>query len=251
LSALEAPKPTKNAIEPEGSRADALSMARTPGDGRGSALPRSAERLVPWLAAAIFIGCVNVVVGLAGVQPSLAERAAMIFALCASLAMAGLVASRSRRATIEADLQERARPARDELLAFDGGVDHADTTGSSTYLESMERWAGAMLELTEHAAASAAAQEHEAAAELAAAAEDTREFQDLLRATAEAPVSAKGMATVHSVCTLWEADQDHIEALCTSVDAAWHRRWRARSVVDRLVRHGGRKPHETVFPYSS
>jgi hypothetical protein len=226
-------------------------MARTRPDGRSSALPITAERLAPWLAAAIFIGGINVVVTLAGVQPSLAERAAMVVALCASLAVTGLVASRSRRERTEVDLEERARPASDELVGRGGGPVPDDAAASSKYLEHMERWAEAMLELTEHAAAVATEQDPEAAAELAAAAEDTRELQDLLRASAEAPLSAKGMATMHSVCTLWEADRDRIEAFCARVDPTWHRRWRARSVVDRLLSHGERKPYETVFPYRS
>lgn len=216
---------------------------------RSSALPVTAERLAPWLAAAIFIGGVNVVVGLVGVQPSLVQRAAMIVALCASLAVTGLVASRSRREMTETDREERARPASDELVARDGRAAPADVAGPASYLESMERWAEAMLELTEHAASVAADQDPEAAAQLAEASEDTRELQALLRASARAPVSAKGMATVHSVCTLWEADRERIEAIGARVDPAWHRRWRARSVVDRLLCHGERKSDETAFPY--
>jgi hypothetical protein len=226
-------------------------MADTAKDGRGSALPRSTERLAPWLTAAIFIGFLNLVVGISGDEVFPAGRVAMGFALCASLVMAGLVASRSRQATAEVDRQERARPTREELLGLSNGSDHANDAGTPTYLEGMERWTAAMLELIEHTAAEAEPQDEEIRRELQAASEDTHELHDLLQTSAQAPLSVKSMATVHTVCTLWEVDQQRIERLGARVDADWHRRWCARSVVDRLVRHGGRRRHETVLPYCS
>jgi hypothetical protein len=204
--------------------------------------------MVPWLAAAIFIGGLNVVVELAGVQPSLVERVAMILALSASLAVAGLVAARSSREAEAADRRERARPGDDELLAADNGFGGHDL-GPSTYFEFMERWAEAMLELTKHAAATPKAIETGTAGALTTASDDTSELRELLRAGTERPLSVNGMATLHNICSLWEADQGRLEQLAADADPAWHRRWRARSVVERLLRRGGRQPEPMALPY--
>jgi hypothetical protein len=59
------------------------------------------------------------------------------------------------------------------------------------------------------------------------------------------------MATVHSLCTMWEADQARVEQLSAHLDAQWYRRWRARSVVERLVRQGGRAAPTTMLPYGT
>jgi hypothetical protein len=68
---------------------------------------------------------------------------------------------------------------------------------------------------------------------------------------AQARLKAHGVATLHSIGSLWEADQAHIEHLAAQVDAQWYRRWSARSVVDRLLRHGGRQPDAFALPYST
>jgi hypothetical protein len=39
---------------------------------------------------------------------------------------------------------------------------------------------------------------------------------------------------------MWEADQTRVEALAGRIDTLWHRTWRARTVVERLTRRGGR-----------
>lgn len=231
--------------------ADGHPMARNPTDARNSALPRTAERLEPWLAGAIFIGGLYVMVTLAGAQPSLAVRAAMILCLCGSLAMAGVVAARSSREAALVHRQERERPTLYEVSGVDDTFGRGHDAGRSTYIESMERWAEAMLELTDHAAATPAAMEADVAAELTSASEDTRELRELLRASVQMPLKVNGMATMRTICSLWEADQARIEHLAASMDPEWHRRWRARSVVERLLRRGGRQPHATALPYRS
>ena len=217
--------------------------------GRNPALPRSAERLAPWLAAPILIGGLQVVVALAGVHPSLAQRAVMILCLGGSIAVAGIVAARSSREADVADRSERDRPAAYELFGVDDAFGSRHEAGPSTYLESMERWTGVMLELTEHAAATPAAVDADVVAELASASDDTRELRDLLHANVDAPLKVSGMATLRSLCSLWEAEQTRMESLAATMDPEWYRRWRARSVADRLLRRGVRESHAPALPY--
>ena len=195
-----------------------------------------------WLGGAILIGCVQVGVAVAGVQPSLAQRAAMILGLCGSLAVAAVVAARSSREAAVMERLERARPALHEV----SGVEDA---GPSTYVEGMERWAEAMLELTSYAATTPAAVEAGLAQELATACDDTRELRDLLQANVRLPLKVSGMATLRSICSMWETEQARIEQMAASLDPEWHRRWRARSVVERLLRRGVREPEATILPY--
>lgn len=216
-------------------------MARNSKGSSNSALPRTAEGLVPWLAGAVLIGCLQVAVTVAA-QPSLAQRAAMMLGLCGSVAVAGIIAARRSRESAVIDRQERARPGLHEVSSVEEG-------GPLAYIEGMERWAEAMLELTLHAAATAAAREADVAEELTSACEDARELRDLLHASVHAPLKVSGMATLRSICTMWEADQPRIEQLAASMDPEWHRRWRARSVAERLLRRGIREPEATVLPY--
>jgi hypothetical protein len=113
----------------------------------------------------------------------------------------------------------------------------------------MLRWTEAMLELTEHAAAVPAAGEVDAHAELTSASEDTRELRDLLHAQVDMPLKVSAMATLRSICSMWENDQPRLEQVAASVDPEWHRRWRARWVAERLLRRGVRQPEATALPY--
>jgi hypothetical protein len=216
---------------------------------RNPALPRSAERLAPWLAGPILIGCLMVVVALAGAQPTLAQRAVMMLGLCGSIAVAGVVAARSSREADVENREERDRPSPYELFGVDESFGSAHEARPSTYLENMERWTGAMLELTEHAATTPAAIEADVAGELASASEDTRELRDLLHTNVNVPLKVSGMATLRSLCTLWEAEQTRIESLAATMDPEWYRRWRARSVADRLLRRGVRESNAPGLPY--
>src|SRR5688500_5976407 len=131
-------------------------MARTEMSARNHALPHTAERLAPWLAAPILIAGLQVVVALSGAEPSLAQRSVMILGLCGSIAVACVVAARSSREADVAGREERERPSLHELAGVDasfGGHRGSSEVGPSVYLESMKRWSEAMLELTEHAAA--------------------------------------------------------------------------------------------------
>jgi hypothetical protein len=59
------------------------------------------------------------------------------------------------------------------------------------------------------------------------------------------------MATLRSICSMWESEQGRIEQLAARMDPEWHRRWQARSVVERLLRRGARQPEATALPYRS
>ena len=106
-----------------------------------------------------------------------------------------------------------------------------------------------MLELLEHASWLRRARAPPVATELEAAVADTRELQQLLAASARTALSIHEAATIHAVCTLWEANQARIEQLAAASDPGWHRRWRARTVADRSLRHGGTVSAPMVIPY--
>lgn len=198
--------------------------------------------MAPWLAGAIIIGVLNVALLVRGDDISFVEQAALGLAFCAALATAGLVSARSNRRVQQATLQERARPASDEL---EGGPPDA----TLSYVEGMRDWAGAVLELIEHGITvtepgSAAHQE------LTAAAADTKDLRDLMGAGAASRAGLNDQARLHALGSLWETSQERIERLVADADPAWHRRWRARSVVERRLRHGQDLNRPFVPPYS-
>lgn len=73
--------------------------------------------------------------------------------------------------------------------------------------------------------------------DLESAAADGRELLELLAETAPGALSIHDRAKIHSLCTLWDTDVARIEQLASSLDPGWHRRWSARSVADRRLRH--------------
>ena len=173
----------------------------------------------------------------------------MILGLCGSIAVGAVVAARSSREAAVVDREERNRPALHEVSGADGPYGHAQNEGPSGYIEGMLRWTEAMLELTEHAAATPAAREAGLAAELASAGDDTRELRDLLHTQVDMSLKVSAVATLRSICSMWEIDQPRLEQLAASVDPEWHRRWRARWVAERLLRRGVRQPEATALPY--
>jgi hypothetical protein len=112
----------------------------------------------------------------------------------------------------------------------------------------MNRWTAAVVELLEHARG-CAAEGSELAAELSAALDDTQDLRQLLDTSAPADLDINEAATIHAVCTLWETNQPRIERLASESDPAWHRRWAARVVADRRLRHGGSAAAGMVIPY--
>lgn len=211
-------------------------------------MPRTAQRLLPWLGAAAVVAIVTLAVVSVGEGVlSSVETGSVLIPLCAALGVAGLVAARAGRVTDENEREERARPARDQLL--DLNISVADGPGSRTYLEGMEQWAIALLELVAHAIEVATTPDIQE--ELVAAREDTDALRSLLETAGGRELSLNEAATLHSVCVLWETSQDQIEELAAEVDPEWHRRWRARSVVERLLRHGPPEQPEVPLPYNT
>jgi hypothetical protein len=213
------------------------------------ALPQAHEGLVPWLLASAIVAAITLATVLLGdAELASPEMAVLLIALGATLAGAGLVAARSSNVVRATQREERARPARDELLDLDA-IDEADEPGSVSYVEGMERWTTALLQLLDHAARQAT--ESAIREELATAVADTDALRDLLRTSTQRELNLNDAATLHSVCSLWETEQDRIEHLAAQVDPEWHRRWRARSVVARLLCHGSRARRELMVPQHS
>lgn len=210
-------------------------------------MPTTAERLLPWLGAAVLAaGCTLAAVRM-GLPLAGHEWAALLIALSGTLTATTLVAARSTREVAAVDRDERARPAEEQLL--DHAADGGGHPGPPAYLVGMERWTTALLELLDHAAE--VATDPERARELDEAADDCRALHDLLRTSEGRALSLNESAMLRSVVSLWETDQDRIEALAAQVDPRWHRRWRARTVIERRLRHGRPSSGRLVLPYRS
>jgi len=228
---------------------------RRPGGGDGDStldalrhtsaagLPRGGERLLPWLGAASLVGLAAL--GLSHSDPTSVQGGTLLITLFATVVVAGLVAMRSRAVTEAAEREERARPAREQLVDLD--APGAEPPASRSYFEGVERWIVALCELFAHAIE--ATTEDEIRSELTSGLEDAEALHSLLATTTGRELNLNEAATLHSICTLWETEQDRLEQLAADVDPSWHRRWRGRSVVERLLRHGPAPRGELVLPY--
>lgn len=245
----------------EGSRSRADdSGVTTPSDGRTaprtapplprrySALPDLREDIAPWLGAAMVVAACNLGAVVLQIHLDVYQWSALLLALGATVAAAGLVAARSRAAVEAIERDERARPAEEQLLEMVGDLP-LGTADAPGYVEGMERWTSAILDLAEHARDDTL--DVELRGLLTSMVDDTRALRDLLRASDPAGVSLNEAAMLHSVCALWETDQDRIETVAAEVDPQWYRRWRSRTVVERRLRHGPRATSELVLPYRS
>jgi hypothetical protein len=218
-------------------------------------MPLGGESLVPWLAALTSSAALLLVGLLNGASWTPIEWMALGMGMCGLIVATALVARRSREEMVELDRDERSRPAYDELLARDTDPtseewDHP-VPGQPTYVVTMLRWTGACLELLRHTAAVAtSAGRPEAAGELGSARDDTEALHDLLRTRVEGPMGVNETASMHAICTLWETNLPRLEALAAEIDAGWHRRWRARTVSERLLRRGARLDGPMSLPYS-
>jgi hypothetical protein len=203
-------------------------------------MPIVGESMVPWLAGAFVLAAGDLALGLSGVEVLDTSRSLLLLGLCAALATAGLVAARAARAAEATLREERARPALDELGS-------PATERSGPYLQGMHGWMGAVLELLDHAVAASdpASPQH---AELAAAAAEARDLQELFVADGSA-LTINDQARLHALGSLWEASQARVEQVAAAVDPHWHRRWRARHVDARLLRHGQDLPRPVALPY--
>jgi len=206
-------------------------------------MPVVGEWMTPWIAAAFLVAILTVTYVARGNQLAVLDQMLLVVGLCATLTAAGLVVLRSNRGKEASRREERARPASETL---DGGGGEA---GDGAYVQGMQRWTASVLELLEHARGCA----HDGspiAAELEAAVIETRELAELLSASSDA-LTIHDAATIHAVCTLWEANLDRLEQVAAPMDPLWYRRWRARAVADRRLRHGGALRAPMVIPYRS
>jgi hypothetical protein len=184
-------------------------------------------------------------VGPGGVEPTSIQGGTLLITLFTTVVVALLVATRSRTATETTEREERDRPARDQLLDLD--APSADQPTTRSYFEGVERWTVALCELFAHAIE--ATRDDEVRTELTNGLQDAEALHDLLATSAARPLVLNETATLHSICTLWETDQERLEQLAAAVDPSWHRRWQGRSVVERLLRHGPPQRDQPVLPY--
>jgi hypothetical protein len=188
------------------------------------------EPLAPWLIGALAMASL-LIVGYFTDGVGDAIRAAVIVALAALVTAAALVAAKSRVGREAAMHEHRQRPAADQLT---DDVPLFVGDGSS-YVIGMLGWAEAVSELLGHAIAASG---DAVSDELVTARYDAAALQQLLREAAVHHPSNVGIARLHWACSLWELDQPRIEAIAADADPAFHRRWRARSVIARRLRRG-------------
>jgi hypothetical protein len=205
-------------------------------------MPHIHEAMAPWLGAAFVLAVVFLTMVMRGNELPVLERTTLLVGLGATLAAGGLVSARSNRERRARDREERARPATEEL------VDPPTDVRSTSYVQGMERWITAMLELTEHAV-SVTEPGTPTRTYLGAAVAETRDLRELFDVDATEKLTINDHARLHALGSLWEAGQPRLEYLAAEADAAWHRLWRARSVVARRLRHGRTPPLPLVLPY--
>ena len=196
----------------------------------------------PWIAAAIVLAVLNLVIVLGRNEPEALEQAALLIGLGATLTAAGLVSARSSRVRRAREREERARPAAEEL------IDPPTDADATSYVHGMERWIAAVLELLDHAI-SVVEPDTPACTELLAAKAEASDLRELFDVDSAEELTINDHARLHAIGTLWEAGIPALELVAADVDGPWHRRWRARTVVERRLRHGRSTPRPLVLPY--
>jgi hypothetical protein len=211
----------------------------------------STEPLLPWLGASCLAASAYVVGVLTGLAGGSVKWVVLTVASCSVITATILVWLRSRQEELEVRRAELARPAPEELAPWamdstlvDGGEGHLPPYG-----EGMLRYSAAVVDLLEHAMESG--QEHGLdTTELAGARDDAAALNQLLTAMAGEPTRLDKVAKVHTICSLWEANQERIERDAAAVDPDFHRRWRARNIAVLRLRHGDRpRRDEPALPY--
>ena len=211
------------------------------------------EPIVPWIAASLLIIGAYAVGVMFGVAKSQESRVVLTITLCSIVTATQLVLRRSRELAEDEDRTQRARPAAEELESS-WASDRTLVTAESgrnlpPYAAGMLAYSGAVVELLEHAVGVALTREIDTT-ELASARDDAAALRDLLTTMASEPVQLHKAAKVHTICSLWEANQEHIERTAAELDPDFHRRWRARHIATLRLRHGERPPRsDTSLPY--
>lgn len=223
------------------------------GTARSSRLIVETEPLVPWLAASLLAAGAYLVGILAGLAGAETQWVVLTVAFCSVLTATLLVWVRSRQVLMESRRAELLRPAPEELSpwATESTLLKASDRHLTPYGEGMLRYSAAVVELLEHAVAVALEQGLDTT-ELAAARDDAAALNNLLNAMASEPARLDKVAKVHTICSLWESNQDRFEADAAALDPDFHRRWRARHLAVLRLRHGERPPREeAALPYRS
>jgi hypothetical protein len=210
------------------------------------------EPLLPWIAASMLIVAAYSVGVLFGMANSQEQRVMLTIALASIITATGLVMHRSRVFVEDEERSHLARPASDELAPWEAEralVTAVSDTNLPPYAAGMYAYSEAVVELLEHAVGVALFQGIDTD-ELASARDDAAALHDLLSTMAGEPVQLHKAAKVHTICSLWEADQDRIERTAKDLDPDFHRRWRARNIATLRLRHGERPTRtDTSLPY--
>jgi hypothetical protein len=210
------------------------------------------EPLLPWIAASLLVVAaysVGVLFGLAHTQE---HRVLLTIALASIISATGLVMHRTREFVEDEERSQRARPASEELDQWASDrtlVTSVSDTNLPPYAAGMLAYSDAVVELLEHTVGVALIQGIDTA-ELASARDDAAALHDLLNTMATEPVQLHKAAKVHTICSLWEANQERVEQAAAELDPDFHRRWRARHIATLRLRHGARPQRtETILPY--
>ena len=209
------------------------------------------EPLLPWMGASLLVIAAYGVGVLSGLVDSKESRVLLTIALCSIVIATQLVLHRAREVVEETERSQRARPATDELEPW--ASDRTLITESSDHLPpyaaGMLAYSGAVIELLEHAVG-VGLERGADTTELASARDDAAALHDLLTSMASETVHLHKAAKVHTICSLWEANQDRIERSAAALDPEFHRRWRARHIATLRLRHGERPARtDTTLPY--
>lgn len=186
-----------------------------------------------------------------GVAPGDTKWVVLTVACCSIVTATMLVWGRSRRQEADVRRSELARPAPEELTNWatettlvDAGEGHLPPFG-----EGMLRYSAAVMDLLDHAIEVARSRGSETE-DLITAREDAKALNSLLTAMAAEPARLGKVAKVHTICSLWESNQDRVEQEASEVDPDFHRRWRARNIAVLRLRHGDRpRREEPALPY--
>ena len=210
------------------------------------------EPLAPWLAASLLVMAAYTVGVLVGAAGSDKIRVVLTVALCSVVISSQLVIFRSRRDVEDARRAQRARPAAEELDPWASGqtLVRLDTeTNLPPSAAGMLRYSGAVVELLEHAVAVALSDGSEPA-DLIAGRDDAAALHHLLSSMAKEPVHLQKAAKIYTICSIWQAEQPHLEEAASALDPEFHRKWRARNIAALRLRNGER-PRRTdmTLPY--
>jgi hypothetical protein len=210
------------------------------------------ENLTPWLGASLLVIAAYVVGMLVGTSTSDAPRVVLTLAVCSVITSAQLVMYRSKRSAEAADRAQRDRPASEELASWLSDqtlVRLPPGMDLPPYAAGMLRYSEAVVELLDHAV-TAGQREPVDTADLESGREDAAALSNLLRTMGNEPAHLRKAAKVHTICALWEADQERLERAAADLDPEFHDRWRARHLATLRLRHGeAPRRASTTLPY--